>query len=112
MLRAESLRGDARVLQFVVAVLAKAYREGLDGTVARARHEGDDRRRVNAAREERAERNVRDEAHAHGIVERRAKLFEPVLFRARLVGLEREVPITFDAHAAVREGQMRAGREL
>src|SRR2546423_5041363 len=83
VLRAETLGGEARVLQFVVAVFAEAYREGLDGSVGVARHQADDRARINAAGEERAERHVRDQTYAHGLVKQPAKLFDIFLFPSR-----------------------------
>ena len=88
----------------------------LTGPVACARHRADDRARIDAAREERAERHVRDETHAHRLVQQRAQALRgsrPRSRRASAEGFgELEVPIALDVDAAVLERQVAARREF
>src|SRR5688572_31166060 len=112
----EVARGETRVRKLVEAVLAEADGEGLDGARRVARHQADDRARINPAREERAERHVRDETHAHRLVQERAQLLYQLalarLFAVALLWI-REVPILLDARlAAGLEGEMTAGRKF
>ena len=46
---------------------------------AHDRHRGDDRARIHSAGKKGAERNVRDQAHAHGFIQQSAQLFQIVI---------------------------------
>ncbi len=54
-----------RVIALVERLAGKADRAGFDRPVARLGHQGNDRRRIDPARQERAERNVGDHPRAH-----------------------------------------------
>ena len=60
--------GDApRVLELVERRLVEADREGLHARAGDLGHQPDDQARVDAAREERAERHVADQVRADGV---------------------------------------------
>ena len=69
-----ALGDEARVGQLVVGPppVGEADREGLHPRAARPRHARDDDRRIDAARQKRAEGDVRHEADPHRLLDRRA----------------------------------------
>ncbi len=113
---AEQLRDTARVGQLVVERLrvaaAEADRVGLHRAVAVLRHERDDRARVDAARQERADRHVADHLHARRLLEARAGLRDPVVRGTRRVDGRRNPPVAALLDAAALGHEHRRGREL
>ena len=69
MLGLEALRDEPRVLSSFASRSAKATENVRTGSSIMARHHGGDRRGVDAAREEDAERDVGHQAHAHRVAE-------------------------------------------
>ena len=59
----------ARVLQLVVAVFMKPNRKSLNGPISMSRHQTDNRARINSTGKKGAERHVRNQAHAHRLIE-------------------------------------------
>src|SRR5205807_2224855 len=109
---AEALRDEAREWELVELAL-EADRERLDGARRRLGHRGYDRRGVDAAGQERAERDVRD----HAAADRRAQLVPDLLERLLLrgeVALRRvvELPVALAAGAALVEHEDVPGAQL
>ena len=76
--------GDApRLIELVERRVGKADRGGEDGSVARLGHVGDDRRRIDAARQECAEWHFADEPHADRLGQQRIELLEIAAPRQR-----------------------------
>ena len=116
MLRAESARRHARVLQLVRLALGERDREGLDRLFDQLTHHGRDGRRVNPTRQEHPQRHVRHQTQAH----RRAEQFRPlgdviVVAPAHvavvLIRREAQVPILFDLHFTIAPAQGVAGQQ-
>ncbi len=93
MLRRIALGDGARVATLVVALVGEADRERADGLRRRLRHEADDDARVDAAREQRAQRHVGDQAAADGRFDALADEREPVALALRPELLELRVPL-------------------
>ena len=74
-------RGQLGVAGLVVRRVGEADREGLDRPARRLLHQADDDRRVDAAGEERPERDVGDHLLADGVGQGRAELLDVVLDR-------------------------------
>ena len=80
---AEFLRHLAGVRQLVEVALAEADRERLHRRRAQLGHLGDDRARIHAAAQKGAERDVGDQAAAHGIAEQVGEARQGIVFRQR-----------------------------
>ena len=108
-----NLRGDgARVGELVELRLLEADAEGL-GTRAQLRHGADDAGGVDAAGEERADRDVGDEVRLDGVAQERAHLdggFALVDGARRF--LRPQIPVARDRQLAAAVTQDVAGRQL
>ena len=112
MLGREERRDLARIGRLVVARLLKRDRERLDGPIGRLRHHGHDGARVDAARQERAERHVRHHLRAHRTPERFPKLLDPLAVTASVDDLDRRAPVGPRLHLAVLHRHRVRRREL
>ncbi len=97
----EMLRNARGEADLVEPLLTEPDRRRQHRGVGDLHHGRDHRARVDAARQERAERDVADQAHAHGFVQ---QLVEPrqvlaLPHRVAIAG-ERQRPVAFDPHAA------------
>ena len=110
VLRPVALCDGARVPAFVVAVVVEADGERAHRVRRRLRHTADDDARVDATREESAERDVRDQAPPHGGVHPFADEREPVAFA--LGSQVVEVGVALDAHRAALGDEHVARRQL
>src|SRR4051794_15170178 len=112
MLGAEMLRDAARVRKLVVRRLAKTDRERLYRLRQMAAHQRDDDARIEAARKERAERYVRNEAARHRFVELRRELVlgGALVERCRILPFER--PVAAERDPAVAIGEVMRRRDL
>ena len=111
---AEMARHGARVLELVERVLVEADRRRHDAVgAARIGHRGDDGGRVDAAREERAERHVADETQPHRFGDERLELLQIlILARGIAVAGERQIPVAAHRHAAALGHQQMRRRQL
>ena len=91
MRRAECLRRDASSAALVVAGVANADGERADGLARLLGHQADDDRRVDPARQKRAERDVADEAASYRARHGRPNELEPLLV-CELAGGGLELP--------------------
>ena len=76
MVRAVALGDAARIVAFVEAPLGEADRERVHGLRGLLRGERGERGGVDAAREEHADRHVREQMRAHRVAQARAQLLE------------------------------------
>ena len=90
---------------------AEADGEGLDRALGEARHQRHDAARVDAARQEGAERDVAQETAADGIAEQLAQGVHPALFRPVRSGLRGDVPVHPLRHARRARLEHRAGSQ-
>ena len=85
--------GDlARVLDLREVLLLEADGKGLHRLGADLAHDGDDRRRIDPARQERPQGNVGDEAEPHRFEQEMAQLFDQLAHRP-WPGRELELPV-------------------
>ena len=98
---AQMLRDAARVGELAEILLLEPGAERLDRLAHRVAHERHHHARVDPARQERAERDVGHEPHAHRFRQERAQPLAVVLLAPGALGLDRERPIALDP-AAVR----------
>src|SRR5882757_1448391 len=113
MIGAELARHDAREIRFVEIVVLESDGESLDRAGTCACHQGDNGRRVSPAAEKRAQRNVRDQADASGLVQTALQLFQTFfLALGEMSAVLRKVPILTDVDFTVREFQQIARRQL
>src|ERR1700751_5594024 len=84
MVSTEMSSDGAGILGFVVLILVEADRERAHRPAAELLHECDHEGRVDAAGQERAERNIRNHAQLHGVSQQLVKLL------GRLVGRDAE----------------------
>ncbi len=107
-------RDSLGVLHFVVRAFVESHRNRDRPRRARLAHVGDYGRRVDAAGEKGAERDVADQAVADGIPKLRVELVQVLRFPPGIaVARELEVPIAPDADAAVLgDEQVRRGQFL
>ena len=110
VLRRVALRDRTRIAALVVALVAEADGERAHGVRRRPRHEADDDARVDAAREQRAERHVGDQAAADGFLDALANEREPVALAFRPQVIELRVPL--DANRAVLGHEHVSGRQF
>ena len=71
MLGPEVARDSPRVVRLIVVVLVEPDRERAHRRAALRLHQGHNRRRVDPARKEGAERNVGDQSASHGVPQAR-----------------------------------------
>ena len=120
MTRAEMTRNRLRIPGFVVAGFMEADRERIDRRRRLRLHQRDDRRRIDAARQERAERHVGLHLPRDGLAQDRVELADGLvgvaLERLRTTVLDRliERPVRPQARRVARmlELDIRAGRQL
>ena len=98
MLGAELLRDLARVRKLVVAVLSKADRERLDGQAGSPGHDRHHGAGIEAAAEERADRDIAHQVRPHGVLEPRPEALGRLgLLRERRAAVTEErgrLPVT------------------
>ncbi len=82
MLGAQVLRGQLGVARLVVLRVGEADRERLHRPARGPLHQPHDDRRVDPAREERAQRHVRDHLLAHGVAEGLGQLVDVLVHRS------------------------------
>ncbi len=104
-------RDLARVGHLGEVLLVEADRERLDRLRAHLAHDRDDRGRIDPARQERAQRDVRDQAHLHRLEQVVAQLLDEV-FRRPLPRREAQLPVAFLRQLPVLEHGDAAGAEL
>ncbi|ARF89170.1 uncharacterized protein BCN122_II2427 [Burkholderia cenocepacia] len=120
MARAEMARDGLRITGFVVAGLVEADRKRVDRRRRLRLHQRDDRRRIDAARQERAERHVGLHLPRDGLAQDRVELADGFVGgafeRLRAARLDRlfERPVRAQARRVARmfELDVRAGRQL
>ncbi len=113
MIGAVALGHRARVRGLVVVAHVEADREGLDRLVREPRHGRDDRARVDAAREERAHRNVAAQAQGRGLDQGLADPLAHLLHaRRRLAVAIGEAPVAAQRDLAVLPGEGMRRRQL
>ena len=107
VVRPVPLGDQARVAQLVGLALGERDREGLDLIVDELAHRGRDRRRVDSAGEEHAERHVGHEAHAHRLAEALLVVGHEVALGSPVGALagERQVPILAERNLPVAPGE-------
>src|SRR5688572_31204344 len=97
MVRPELLSDETRVLELVSLALGERDREGLNRLRDEVAHHGHQRRRVDPARQKRAEWYVSHQSGAHRFTKALRVLLDVVGFRTpRIVWLERDVPVLLD----------------
>src|SRR5205085_3045763 len=106
--------GDAaRVMEFGEVLLVEADGEGLDGRRTLLGHERHDRARINSARQERAERHFRHQAHAHRVAQKFERSLARLLLRDFYFLREVGLPVALDLYLAVGlQGERVAGLQL
>ena len=91
------------VAELVCLPLCERDGKGLDRLVDEPAHDGRNRSRVDPAREKHSQRNVRHQAHAHGLGEALAEFRDESLVRAALAiaASKAQVPVPANLHHSV-----------
>src|SRR5690349_8313261 len=96
------MAGDAaRVFELVERRLVEADRKRLDASAGGFRHQPDDEAGVDAAREERAKRDVADQMRADGVAQNRAQVANRVALGAGVAFVGGKLPVPLDVEPSV-----------
>ena len=102
MIGAEFLRHHARVLRFVEIVFREADGKSLHRAGTGPRHQGDDRRRIGAAAQKRAQRHIGDQTNARRFEQPMLQFFQALFFASSGTGVRvvfRQIPILANAES-------------